>query len=300
VLDGHLDEVGFMVRAITDDGMLKFLALGGWWAHVLLGQRVEVVTERARVPGVIGSKPPHFLSKNERRSLLELDDMYIDVGAGSAKEAAVLGIQIGDPVVPQGTFQELGTGDILSSKAFDNRVGIGLLCETLHALRDASHPNTVVAVGAVQEEIGCRGAGTASELARPDVALILEGSPADDIPGCKERQTALGKGPQVRLYDPTAISNRNLVRFVRKVAAEAAIPIQPAVRQTGGTDAKAIHLHGSGVPTVVIGVPARYIHSHVSLIHWRDYVATRDLLLELVLRMDAGTVEGFTDYSNSP
>ena len=195
LLDGHLDEVGFMVQSVTDEGNLKFVALGGWWNHVLLGQRVDVVTERGKVPGVIGSTPPHFLREADRKKLLQLEDMYIDVGAASAEQVAELGIRIGDSVVPTTMFQELAVPDILSSKAFDNRVGIGLVCEVLLALRNAEHPNTVVGVGAVQEEVGCRGAETASDIARPDVGIVLEGTPADDLPGFKERQAVLGKGP---------------------------------------------------------------------------------------------------------
>jgi endoglucanase len=297
VLDSHLDEVAFLVQSISEEGKLAFVPLGGWWGHVLLGQRMEVLADGRAVPGVIGSKPPHFLRPAEREKVLEPDCMYIDVGASTRKEAEELGIRVGDPVVPHGEFLEFATPDILSSKAFDNRVGVGLLCETLLFLRAHRHPNTVVGVGAVQEEIGCRGAATSSEVSRPDVALVLEGTPADDLPGFTERQAVLGKGPQIRFYDPTAISNRRLVRFVEEVAARERIAVQLAVRKTGGTNAKSIHLHGQGVPTVVIGVPARYIHTHVSLIHWKDYLAARKLVIELVLGMDAKTVAGFTDYA---
>ncbi len=297
VLDGHLDEVGFMVQSITSEGRINFVPLGGWWAHVLLGQRVDVVTEGGKVPGVVGSKPPHFLSAKERDGLVKLENMYIDVGAANAEEVDALGIALGDTIVPHVEFVELGPPDILSSKAFDNRVGIGLMCETLLTMRDREHPNTLIGVGAVQEEVGCRGAVTASEVARPDVGIILEGTPADDLPGFSERQAILGKGPQIRLFDPTAISNRRLVRFVQAVAADAGIDVQIAVRRSGGTDARSVHLHGRGVPTVVIGIPARYIHSHVSLICWRDYEAAKNLLAELVSKLDTDTVAQFTEFS---
>ena len=297
VLDSHLDEVGFAVQKITAEGRLGFVPLGGWWGHVLLGQRVDIILEgQAPVPGVIGSKPPHFLRSEERHRVLELEHMYIDVGATSRKQAEDLGICVGDPVVPHGQFVEFACPEILSCKAFDNRVGVGIVCETLLALSKKKHPNTVVGVGAVQEEVGCRGARTASEIARPDVALVLEGTPADDLPGFKDCQGALGKGPQIRIQDPTAISNRRLVRLVQKVASEKGLPVQLAVRRSGGTDAKTIQAHSAGVPTVVIGVPARYIHTHVSLIHWQDYEAAAKLVLELVLRLDAKTVGDLVDF----
>jgi len=164
------------------------------------------------------------------------------------------------------------------------------------ALGDRDHPNTVIGVGAVQEELGSRGAGTASELTRPDVAIVLEGTPADDLPGQSDRQGALGRGPQVRLFDPTAVPNRRLVQFVREVARDAGVAVQLAVRRTGGTDAATIHRSGAGVAAVVIGVPVRYIHSHVSLLQWSDYLAARRLVLELVARLDDDRAATFTHY----
>ncbi len=297
VLDAHLDEVGFMVQNISAEGRLSLVALGGWWGHVLLGQRVDILTETGRVHGVIGSTPPHFLAPEQRNSVMKLEDMYVDVGASERSHAEALGIRLGDPVVPHAVFREMGVPGIVSGKAFDNRIGVCLMCETLLNLRDVTHPNTVIGVGAAQEEVGLRGAGTAAEVARPDVALILECTPADDLPGRSDRQALLGAGPQIRLFDPTAIPNRRLVRLVEQVATEIDVPIQLAVRRTGGTDAGAVHQSGRGVPSVVIGIPGRYIHSHVSLLQWADYLAARKLVVELVRRLDAATVEGLTRFA---
>jgi endoglucanase len=284
------------VRSIDAGGRIGFVPLGSWWGHVLLGQRVDVLGERGRVTGVIGSIPPHFLAPEEREKVLGLDKMYVDVGATERGQVERLGVRVGDPVVPRAEFVELAVEGMLSGKAFDDRVGVALMCETMLALRDREHPNTVVGVGAVQEELGCRGAGTASELARPDVALVLECAPADDLPNRTERQAVLGEGPQVRLYDPTAVANRRLVRLIESVAREGGIPIQLAVRRTGGTDASAIQRHRAGVPAAVIAVPGRYIHSHVSIVHRRDYLAARRLLAEVVLRLDAERVEALTRF----
>jgi endoglucanase len=303
VLDAHLDEVGFLVQSISEEGKLGLVPLGSWWGHVLLGQRVDIVLDGRVVPGVIGSKPPHFLQPAEREKVLGIEAMYVDVGDSTRGQVESLGIRVGDPVAPHAEFIELGVPDLLSSKAFDDRAGVGVLCEVLRALAGTAHPNTVIGVGAVQEEVGCRGAETASELARPDVAIVLEGTPADDIPGMlgsSERQAVLGKGPQVRFYDPTAISNRRLVRLVEETGKAMGLPLQFAVRRSGGTDAATIHRHRRGVPTVVIGVPARYIHTHVTLIHFRDYVQAIDLVLELVQRLDAETVAGLADFGRPP
>lgn len=295
-LDCHMDEVAFMVQSVTDEGRLSFVPLGGWWGHVLLGQRVDVIAEGRRVPGVIGSTPPHFLGAEERKRVIELDQMYVDVGASRREEVEGLGIRPGDPVLPVAEFREMAVDGIVSGKALDNRLGVALMCEVLRSLADGEHPNTVVGIAAVQEEVGLRGAGTASELARPDVGVVLECAPADDIPGQEQRQGVLGGGPQVRLFDPTAISNRRLVRFVERTAADLGVAIQLAVRRSGGTDAGAIHRSGSGVPTVVIAVPARYIHSHVSLFHWNDFVAARTLTVALARRLDAAVVEELTRF----
>jgi putative aminopeptidase FrvX len=296
-LDGHLDEVGFMVQTISDEGALGFIALGGWWEHVLLGQRVDVLAERGPVPGVVASKPVHFLSAEERKHVLPIDKLHIDIGASSREEAAEMGVRIGDPVVPHAEFFPFANPKVLSSKAFDDRVGVALVIEALRGL-DGGHPNTVVGVGAVQEEVGSRGAATSARIAEPDAAIVLEGTPADDLPGTPQaqRQAVLGKGPQLRFYDPTALSNRAFARFVEDVARAEGIPLQIAVRRSGGTDARAIAVHGRGVPTVVIGVPARYIHTHVSLIHLDDYVAARRLAIALVNALDGAAVESFTAF----
>jgi endoglucanase len=167
-------------------------------------------------------------------------------------------------------------------------------------LSSQNHPNQLTFVGAVQEELGTRGAQPAMRSAEPDVAIVLEGTPADDVPGSggtDARQGALRKGPQVRIMDPSAMMNRPLVNLVRDTAVELEIPLQVAVRRSGGTDARPIHLHGQGVPTVVIGVPARYIHTHSSIIYLPDYLHTVELICELVRRLDAETVASLTDFS---
>ena len=296
MLDSHLDEVAFMVQSITKDGNLAFVTLGSWWGHVLLGQRVEILTERDRIHGVIGCKPPHFLSDQEKNQVLAPEAMYIDVGASNRAQVEALGLRVGDMAVPYSEFRQLAIDGLVSCKALDNRLGVSLMCEAMVALADRGHPNTVIGVGAVQEEIGGRGAGTASEVARPDLALVLECTPADDLPGFTERQAVLGGGPQIRHFDPTAVSNRRLLRCVEKVAEECGVAVQMAVRRTGGTDAGSIHRHGAGVPTVVIGVPARYIHSHVALMQWKDYEAARKLVVELLTRLDREKVAGLTRY----
>lgn len=302
MITAHLDEVGFMVHSITEAGFLTLVPLGGWWTHTLLAQRIRVRTRTGRdLLGIITSTPPHFLSETEKTKVLAMEQLYVDVGASSRRHAEeTFGLRPGDVAVPDSACTPLADPDLLCAKAFDNRVGVAVTIAALRQLAAASFPSPghLLGVATVQEEVGCRGAETAAALARPDVALVIEGTPADDTPGhpAGARQAVLGKGPQIRVMDPTALMNPRLVRCVTDIATEKNIPYQLAVRRSGGTDARAFTTSGLGVPSVVIGVPVRYIHSHNSVIHLDDYLATVALVAEVARRLDAATVRGFTDF----
>jgi putative aminopeptidase FrvX len=290
LLDSHLDEVGFIVHSITPAGMVKFLPLGNWWAHALLAQRVRITTARGKVPGVIGSRPPHLLKPAERERVLDLGDLFIDIGVDTREQAVALGVTPGCPIAPYSPFLRLEHGQRFSAKAFDNRVGVALVIETLERLGD--HPNTVIGSGSAQEEVGFRGARAVTELVQPDLAIVLEGPYADDAPpGALGTQCRIGGGVHVRLFDTTMITNPRLAELVIETASAAGIPHQLAVWAAGGTDAATIHQVGRGVPTIVLGVPVRYIHSHASVVDLADYRAALDLLLALIPRLNAAAVE---------
>jgi len=300
LLAGHMDEVGFLVQNITPDGFLQFVNVGGWWEHTLLSQRVEVLTRSgAKVLGVVASRPPHFLPEAQRRQLMSIDQMYIDVGAVSRREVEdEFGISLGDPVAPVSAFTPMAREDWYMAKAFDNRVGMGGVIQAGEMLAKSSHPNRLVLCGTVQEEVGLRGAKSAAVAAKPDVAIVLEGPPADDTPGFSraESQGRLGGGVQIRLFDPTAITNPRLADLAIRTAREEGIPCQLTVRRSGGTDAGAFHQANAGVPSVVLGVPARYIHSHNSIIDLNDYLHMVALATALVRRLDSQTVESLVRY----
>lgn len=294
---GHMDEIGFMVRHITDDGFLKFLQLGGWWDQVLLGHRVVVKTHKGDVVGVIGAKPPHLLDAEEREKIVKKNDMYIDIGATSAEEVREAGVRVGDPVVPRSDFVVLANPQTYLSKAFDNRIGCAVVVDVLKALTDgAEHPNDVYGVATVMEEVGLRGATTSARAVNPDVAIILESDIAGDLPGIKDEvcNVKLGGGPSVLVYDSRMIPNIRLRDLVVDAAEELGLSLQFNAMPGGGTDGGAIHLHELGVPTVVIGVPARHIHSHGAIIHRQDYDETVRLVNAVVARLDAETVAGLT------
>ena len=294
MLAGHLDEVGFMVKSVTKEGFVRFLPLGGWWGHVVLAQRLVIKTRGGDVVGVVGSRPPHELRDEDRRKVLEIKDLHIDVGATSDWDARrKLDIRPGDPIVPESPFTVMANPDLLLAKAWDNRVGCAIAAEVVRRLRGVRHPNTVFAVGTVQEEVGLRGSQTAAFKIQPDVGIALDVGIAHDTPGA-EGDERLGGGPLVVVYDATAIPNRRLLDLVTGTAKQLRIRLQFEAVERGGSDAGRIHLNGQGVPAISMGVAARYIHSHVSIISRRDFEATVKLLVALVKRLDRRTVESLT------
>lgn len=297
MLAGHMDEIGFIVKYITDEGFIKFSTLGGWWGHVMLAQRVVIKARKGDVPGLIGSKPPHILSDEERKKILEPKDMYIDVGATSGEEVRALGVRPGDPVIPVFPFTISATGKTYIAKGFDDRVGCGLFIDVIKKLSNRKHPNTVYGVGTVQEEVGLRGARTSSWVVEPDVGLTMEVGVAGDVPDVKkeEAQGKLGKGPVIVIRDGSMIPNLRLRDLFVETAEELGIPYQFDSLDRGGTDSGAIHLHRQGVPNLVVAVPTRHIHSHAGIIHREDYDHTVELVTAVVIKLNPETVAGLTE-----
>ena len=296
MLAGHMDEIGFMIHHITDKGFLRFLPLGGWWDQVLLGQRVIVKTHKGDITGVIGAKPPHLLPVNERKKIVEKKDMYIDIGSTSKQQTEEAGVRMGDPVVPAAAFEILANGKAYLSKAWDDRVGVALVIDALRHFSQAPHPNILFGTATVMEEVGTRGAKTSAEVVSPDVAIILEIDICGDVPGIKPEESAikLGAGPAMVLLDARMIPNLKLRDLVMETAKELDIPLQLSSLPGGATDGSPIHLHRAGVPTVVLTVPARHIHSHAAIIHRDDYDGALRLLIAVLERLDAETVTGLT------
>jgi putative aminopeptidase FrvX len=297
MLAGHMDEIGFMVKLITEEGFIKFSNLGGWWNQVMLAQRVVIKTSKGDVQGIIGSKPPHILSDDERNKVVDKKDMFIDVGAENAKQAKEeFGIRPGDPIIPFSPFQVMNNGKSYLAKAWDDRIGCALFIDVIKNLVNEGHPNTVYGVGTVQEEVGLRGARTSAWAIQPDVGIALEVGIASDVPGGKKEDSMqmIGKGPALLLYDSSMIPHIKLRDLVIDTAKEKDIPLQLDIMERGGTDAGTIHINMRGVPSVVIGVPCRYIHSHAGIIHRDDYDNTVKLLMEIVKKLDAETTAKLT------
>jgi len=291
---GHMDEVAFMVTDVESNGFVRLRPLGGWWPHVLLGQRVRVRTRKGEFLGIVGSKPPHDLKAEERKQVLDWPDIFVDLGVGEGFDVLeATGVRRGDFAVPHAPFETLANPNQHVVKAWDNRVGCALAVDLLRELKDAEHPNTVYGVATVQEEIGLRGAATSAEQVMPDIAFAIDVGLARDTPGYKgaeKAQEKLGAGAAILLLEGHVVSHPRLVRFVLKVAEEEQIPHHVTSIEGGGTDAARFQITGRGIPSMAICVPSRYIHSHSSLVDRRDYEATLKLLTAVVKRLDARTV----------
>ncbi len=291
---GHMDEVGFMVTKIDDDGYIKFIPAGGWWSQVMLAQQMVITTKDGEhIRGVIGAKAPHILTPEERKKPVEIDDMYLDIGVADKEEAEKLGIRLGDMVTPYIETVPLSNPKYLLGKAWDNRVGCAAAIEALHALKDEPHLNVYYGVGTVQEEVGLRGAKTSAYKVDPDIGIAVDTTIAYDFPkGSKD--TKLGAGVGIMISDSSMVGHKGMRDFVIEVADDEKIPYQLTYLKRGGTDGGQIHLTRSGVPSVALCLPVRYLHSHTSIVHQDDYDNLVKLIVALVKRLDSDTVKRIT------
>lgn len=299
MLAAHMDEVGFMVTQITEEGYIKFQDLGGWWGQVLLDQRLEILASGGRVIGVIGAKAPHILTAEELKQPVKMKNMFIDVGATSKEETEKMGIKQGDPIVPYSPFMMCKNSKTFMAKALDDRAGCAMLVELFQRIKEIDHSNAIYGVMTVQEEVGLRGAATSVDVVKPDLAIVVDVTVATDTPGIGDNDVAtktyLGKGPVIGFYDASMIPHIPFRDLVVQTAVENNIPYQVEVMSGGGTDAGKIHVFRQGVPSVVIGIPVRYIHSHVGLAHLDDYQNAVELITALVKKIDSETLNEVQD-----
>ncbi|WP_139491627.1 M42 family metallopeptidase [Brevibacillus dissolubilis] len=295
---GHLDEVAFMITRITDEGFIKFQPLGGWWPQVILAQRMHIQTRTGMIEGVVGSTPPHLLSLEARRKMVEIKEMFIDIGAGSRKEAEEWGVRPGDPIIPICPFTVMKNPKMLMAKAWDNRIGCAAAIDLLQGLQGQEHPNTVYGVGTVMEEVGSRGGRTSAQHIKPDIAIAVDVGTAGDTPGINRSEvpSKLGGGVEIGMYDAGLISHEGLRNFIIDTCEELEIPYQFSFIPGGATDAAPMHTVGSGIPSICLSVATRYIHSAASVLHEDDYDNLVKLLVALVQRLDAEKVNQLRTY----
>ena len=299
MLDAHMDELGGVVRRVTPDGLLTMQMLGGWLDQALVDQRWIIVGAKGPVRAITGIRDIHIAPPEERTKVFPRDTVFLDVGARSAAEVAAMGIAPGDPVAPDSPFAVMNGTDNYLGKAWDDRVGCALLVEVARRLHGQPHPNQIAYVATVQEEIGLRGAQTASAVVKPDVGIAIEAGVVRDAPGVRpeEAQEKLGQGPAIFLYNSSELPSRKLVALVRNVARQHNIPLQYDLVQGYGDDGAEIQRSNGGVPTITITIPTRFTHSHNDIINRGDFDKTVDLVVALIQALDARTAGSLRDFS---
>lgn len=296
-LDCHTDEVGFIVENVNKNGSISFLTLGGWHVGNVPASAVLIKNSRGEyVRGIVTSKPPHFMTDEERNRLPKMSELTIDIGTSSYEETTEMyGIEVGNPIVPDVTFVYDEKIEIMRAKAFDNRLGCAASIETLKAVRDEKIENVnVVGAFASQEEVGLRGAQVAAYRVKPDFAIVFEGSPADD--SFKEGTAAHGalkKGVQLRVVDGAMISNPRVLKFAKDIANKKGIKYQVIAREKGSTNGGKYHISETGIPVLVLGIPTRYIHTHYSYASIDDLKAAISLAVEVIKELNYDIIKSF-------
>lgn len=291
MLAAHMDEVGFMVANITERGLFRVVPLGGWNPYVVSAQRFTLQTAKGDYPCVSSSVPPHLLrGTNGKAGAPEVADILFDAGFDSKDEAMSFGVRPGDAIVPLTETVKMANGKKILSKAWDNRYGCTVVIEALKELQGEDLPNTLIAGANVQEEVGLRGTKGAVHQFKPDLFFAVDCSAADDLTGDKSKYGHLGEGFLLRIFDPGMITLKGMREFLLDTAETNNIPYQYFVSK-GGTDAGAAHISNNGVPSAVIGVCARYIHTHQTMFHIDDYAAAKEMVLQIARTMDRSTYE---------
>lgn len=289
----HMDEVGFMVSSITPKGLMKVVSLGGWNPYVVSAQRFTIQTKKGEYPVISSSIPPHLLKGNAAKP--SIDSILFDGGFESQEEAEEYGVRPGDVIVPDVETIQMANGKTLVGKAWDNRYGVTLVLELLKKLQDEALPSTLIAGANVQEEVGLRGTKGSVRKFNPDAFLAVDCSPANDLTGDKTAQGRLGDGFLLRIQDPGMLLSKEMKEFLLDTAETHDIPYQYFFSK-GGTDASAAHQLNEGIPSAVVGVPARYIHTHQSLFRIDDYEAAKEMVYQTVKAFDRSVLETLRSF----
>ncbi|MEC6749057.1 glutamyl aminopeptidase [Marinilactibacillus sp. XAAS-LB27] len=285
----HMDEVGFMIASITEKGLFKVVPLGGWNPYVVSAQRFTLQTSKGDYPVVSSSVPPHLL-KGKSSGAVSVEDILFDAGFDSKEEALAYGVRPGDAVVPQVETIKMANGKTILGKAWDNRYGVAVVLDALKAVENESLPNTLIAGANVQEEVGLRGTKGAVTKFDPDVFIAVDCSPANDITGGPDAFGKLGEGFLMRIQDPGMILSKEMRDFLLDTAETNNIPYQYFISK-GGTDAGAAHQMNHGIPSAVIGVCARYIHTHQTLFNITDFEAAKEMVIQIMRTLDQSTLD---------
>ncbi len=286
MIDAHSDEVGLIVHSIRPNGTIRFLSLGSWNTATLPGMKMLVRNKWGKyIPGIIAAKPVHFMSAAEKANPTQgMDNLVLDVGARSDQEAReVFGIRMGEPIVPSTQFEYDAEHDLMFGKGFDCRIGCAAMIEALRRLEGKELPCDVIAVLSSQEELGPRNSKVTVHHIHPDIAIVMEGCPADDtFTEPYAIQTALKKGPMFRHMDVSAICAPRYQRWALDLAEQKGIPVQEAVRQGGGNNAASIQTALVGAPAIVAGIPVRYAHTPNCISSYFDFEMGVQMVMALL------------------
>jgi endoglucanase len=298
MVDAHMDELGGMVRRIAPNGQLTMQMLGGWLDQALVDQRWVIIGSKGPVEAVTGIRDIHVATPAERNEVFPRNGIFLDIGAKNAADAAAMGVEPGDPVVPDSKFMVMNGSENYLGKAWDDRIGCAVLLEAMMRLAKLPHANQLFFVATTQEEIGLRGARTAANMVKPDIGLAIEGGIANDQGGRpEETQAHLGGGPGIFLYDSSAIPNRKLVKLVEATAKGAGIPLQLDLVQGYGDDSAEMQESGTGAPTLNFVVPVRYTHAHNGIVNRGDFDKTVELMVDVLQKLDQKTVDAVRDFA---
>ena len=299
MIDAHMDELGGMVRRVTPNGFLTMQMLGGWLDQALVDQRWIILGSKGPVRAVTGIRDIHIVSAEERTRVFSRDQLYLDIGAKNAAEAAAMGVEAGDPVVPDAPFAVMNGSENYLGKGWDDRIGCAVLIEAMRRTATMPHPNQLFYVATTQEEIGLRGARTAAQVVKPDLGIAIEGGITGDTSGARpeETQVRLGEGPGFFLYDSSTIPNRKVVAFTRATAKANGIPLQADLVQGYGDDSAEIQTTNGGTPTINLVVPVRYTHAHNGIVNRRDFDRMVDLVVAMLMKLDQKTVNDLRDFT---
>ena len=288
VVAAHVDEIGFMVKHVGDEGFLELDALGGWDPRILRAQRVAIHTEAGDLPGVIGSVPPHTLTDEQRDAEAKVEDVRVDLGLGA--DAVEDRVSVGDLVTLEGRGERVG--DCVVGKSLDNRVSVLAMIEAARRIDDPEV--TIHFAATTQEEVGLRGASALGVDLDPDLVLAMDTTVANDVPGFEagSQVTRLGEGAAIKLKDSSVITNAKLNRRIRGLAEERGIDYQLEVLPAGGTDTGGLQRAGGARPAGAISVPTRYLHTPTESVHEDDLVSVIELLVATL-----ETEDGTHDYT---
>jgi putative aminopeptidase FrvX len=281
MIAAHMDEVGLMIKNIKKKGFLQFTKIGGIDDRILLAQNVIVHTDKCPLTGVIGSKPVHIQTEAEKKKVIEADKLFIDIGAKDKEEAEKMGVQVGDVVSFDTKFTQIGDNVVLG-KAFDDRVGCVIIIEIMKRLQNVDC--NVYAVGTIQEEVGLRGATIAAFQIEPDLGIAFDASVAGDTPGVGEGEAPakMGEGPVLTVADAGLIAHPKVLRLLIDSAKQNNIPYQLETGIRGATDAARIALSRDGVPSGVVSIAARYIHSPAGILNLDDVEKAIELAVAVI------------------